>query len=173
MTVITLSYAAALTLGWPLVKFSVVGDGSDYSKITALPGSAPLPTQAQLDAWIAVRARQQITLAIKTKRDALRFNGGIYYAGHWFLSTLQAATEYITMAGAPGPGDTVLRNNWRTMDGAQVQMTPNLAKALLNAGVAQAAAIDDAAQTHKAAVAAASAPTLYDYSGGWPTVYTP
>jgi|GEM_PF-3479412 len=112
----------------------------------------------------------QVWERIKTERDRLRFNGGVKVNDHWFLSTAIAAGEYNSLAliSVGLPDQTVLRKEWRTMDGTTVDMTPLLVKQILTAGFAQIAAIDDAAQVHKALMEASANPESYDFSSGWP-----
>lgn len=59
------TYVQALTIGYPGVVFSATGDGSIYTNITWISGTA-MPTQAELDTWIAanpnaVALSQEIT----------------------------------------------------------------------------------------------------------------
>ena len=110
---------------------------------------------------------------IKAKRDRLRFDGGVLVGGHWFLTTAQATSEYnsLVLIGASLPDHSVLRADWRTMDDTLVDMTPSLARSIIAAGFSQIAAIDDAAQSHKAALKIAADPANYDFSTGWPPVF--
>jgi hypothetical protein len=115
--------------------------------------------------------RQTVWSAIKTKRDQLRFVGGVQVNDHWFKSDQIAVSEYNSIISLGIPDATVLRANWRTMDNGEVAMTPLLAKQIIQAGFAQAAAIDDAAQVHKTAMEASNDPANYDFSGGWPVTF--
>jgi hypothetical protein len=115
--------------------------------------------------------RQSVWSSIKSKRDKLRFVGGVQVNGHWFKSDQIAVSEYNSIISLGLPDSTVLRHNWRTMDNGEVAMTPLLAKQIIQAGFAQAAAIDDAAQVHKAAMEASENPASYDFSGGWPVIF--
>ena len=121
----------------------------------------------------ALLVKQEVWGKIKAKRDQLRFDGGVKVGMHWFLSSEIATSEYNTLLllSAGIPDTTVLRANWRTIDGAVVDMTPALVKQILTAGFAQVAAIDDAAQTHRAAMEAAADPAAYNYSAGWPATF--
>lgn len=123
------------------------------------------------------RPRDQVTgpvcELIKAERDRRRFDGGVKVGEHWFLSTSIATGEYnsLILMAAGLPGGTVLRAGWRTMDGAAVDMTPDLVKQILVAGFAQVAAIDDAAEAHKVAMLATENPYAYDYREDWPQTY--
>lgn len=135
-------------------------------------------TQAEEDAAVAADRSAAISAkwqAIKAKRDSLRFDGGVLVQGHWFLTTAIAQNEYnsLFLLGVNLPASAVLRANWRTMSGATVDMTVGLVSEILSAGFAKIAAIDDAAQAHKAALEAAANPGAYDFSAGWPAVYQP
>lgn len=109
--------------------------------------------------------------AIKAERDRRRFDGGVQVGGHWYLSNQTACVEYNSIINLGLPDAAVIRPNWRTMNGAAVPMSPGLAKQIIVAGLAQAAAIDDAAQAHKAAMLASADPSVYAFSGGWPEIY--
>lgn len=110
---------------------------------------------------------------VKAERDRRRFDGGVQVGQHWYLSNSVATGEYsvLLQISAGLPDTTVLRQNWRTMDGGLVDMTPALARQIINAGFARVAEIDDAALVHKAAIEASNEPASYDYSTGWPQTY--
>jgi hypothetical protein len=124
-------------------------------------------------------AKDAVIAQIKAKRDDVRFNGGVKVGVYWFLSTLQATTEYTTLLNLATIGnigqDEVLRAKWRTMeDGVDVDMTPALVPQILQAGFFKVAANDDVAEAHIAAVRALDnedAVKAYDFSGNWPEVY--
>jgi hypothetical protein len=64
-----LTYLEAINKGYPGVQCSAIGDGSVYSSITWEAGS-PMPTQAELDNWIAVLAfRNRFTQTEKITID--------------------------------------------------------------------------------------------------------
>jgi hypothetical protein len=111
---------------------------------------------------------------IKVERDRRRLEGGVKVSQHWFLSHDRAVGEYTALAtiGAALPDSYVLRAGWRTMaQGVTVDMTPALVRQILQAGFATLAAIDDAAQAHRAAMEASSDPAGYDFSTGWPPAF--
>jgi hypothetical protein len=134
-------------------------------KIWIAAGNSPLPANPMLPAGIWEK--------IKQKRDKLRFEGGVKVGANWYKSTQIAIGEYNALLLLYGtlPDTTVLRAAWRTMNGALIDMTPALCRAILMAGVAQVAAIDDVSQAHKAAMEANATPEIYDYSTGWPITY--
>ena len=111
---------------------------------------------------------------IKAERDRRRFEGGVKVGDHWYLSTAVAMSEYnsLTLLSTGRPDNTVLRSGWRTMDGAKVDMTAGLVRQILLAGFATVAANDDAAEAHKAALVACDDPALYDFSFGWPSIFS-
>lgn len=126
---------------------------------------------AEIPATPIENIRASTWSSIKTKRDQLRFDGGVKVNGHWFKSNQIATAEYNSIISLGLPDSTVLRANWRTMDNGEVVMTPLLAKQIIQAGFTQAAAIDDAAQTHKAAMESSENPANYDFSNGWPETF--
>jgi len=131
--------------------------------------------QVQIDQQISDDKKSQWNLIV-TKRDNLRLEGGVKVGTNWFKSTDRAVTEYnslINIATASSlPGTTVMRSGWRTMvEGVTVDMTPDLAKQILAAGLTQLAAIDDAAEAHRTAMEASTDPAAYDFSTGWPETF--
>lgn len=147
-------------------------DNDDYSFM--LPtGSVKITDQEakQINSIPIEKIKANKFEEIKSKRDYLRFNGGIKVGDNWFLSTQIAATEYNSIINLEVSNTTVVRSNWRTMNGALVDMTKSLAKQIIAAGIQQAAAIDDAALAHKAAMEASADPAAYDFSGGWPETF--
>lgn len=133
-----------------------------------LPGDRAATTDE-----ISAAFKLKIWDAIKAERDRRQLDGGVKVGQHWFLSTERATSEYNTIVNATRaiPDTTIIRAGWRTMDGAEIDMTPSLAIQILTAGIAQRCAIDDAAQSHKAALQASSDPLAYDLSTGWPAIY--
>lgn len=109
---------------------------------------------------------------IKAERDR-RNAGGVKVGSKWFHSDQTSVIQYnsLMMLGAKLPEGTVLRKDWRTMDGSTVDMTPALVAQILTAGLAAFAANDDAAQTHKNNRDASGNPAAYDFSTGWPPVF--
>lgn len=151
--------------------YAVRNDGAGWR---AIDGPDDCSADERYSATQPVQEASQVRAAtwasIRAERDRRRFNSGVEVGGHWFLSTAIAAGEYNSLAllSAGLPDNTVLRANWRTMDGATVDMTPALVRQILAAGFAAVAAIDDAAQVHKAAMEASADPAAYDFSSGWP-----
>jgi hypothetical protein len=128
------------------------------------------------DAVRLADAKALMTDRIKAERDRRQQDGGVKVGANWFLSSDREAGRYNSLIGiavaAGAPGDFVLRAAWRTMvDGVTQDMTPNLARQILSAGMTQFAAIDDAALVHIAAMEASADPLAYDYSAGWPAVF--
>ena len=113
---------------------------------------------------------------IKAERERRQMEGGVLVGGKWFLSNDREAGRYgliITAAQKAGaPGSYVMRAAWRTMeDGVTQDMTADLAGQIIVAGLAQFAAIDDAAQAHRAAMEASADPAAYSFASGWPAIY--
>lgn len=154
-----------------LVVSRTLADGRMESclVVTLATDIAPLPADVPTLAQnIAAKWEQ-----IKAERERRRFDGGAKVGTLWYLSTAVATTEYNALLhlAAGIPLGTVLRTNWRSMSGDVIDMTPALVKSILNAGFAQIAAIDDAAQVHRTAMEASADPAAYDYSTGWPLVF--
>lgn len=151
-------------------------DKDGYYQVEVAEGQEPpewtralTPCSVQPASFDIVKA--SVWNRIKTERDRRRFEGGIFVSGHWFLSTPVAAAEYSTIVNLELPEETILRTNWRTMDGAEVPMSPALARQIIVAGFSRDAAIDDAATAHKMDMEASQDPSAYNFSNGWPQTF--
>lgn len=115
---------------------------------------------------------------IKAERDRRTEYGGVLVDGRWFDTDMKSAVRYKMLADAAfaqgAAKNAVLREGWRPMDveaKGEVAMTYDLLLKIIAAGIAQAFAIDDAAEVHKAAMEACPDPSSYDFSSGWPTAF--
>lgn len=120
--------------------------------------------------------------AIKVRRDALK-SGGVQVGEHWFHSDADSRiqhlglkdkardllagggvmTDAITILGQPVP--------WKTLSGAFVMMTAQLAFDIVT-GVGNLDAMAfGAAELHRQAMEASPEPLAYDFSAGWPASY--
>lgn len=126
-------------------------------------------SQEQIDAYKASSALARWE-AIKVERDR-REVGGVLVGTKWFHSDATSRIKQIAlvMAGANLPAGL----QWKTMDGSFVNMTQALAGQIFGASLAATSAIFAKAEEHKAAMEAAENPAVYDFSEGWPTIYTP
>lgn len=120
--------------------------------------------------------------AIKARRDALK-SAGVQVGEHWFHSDADsriqhlglkdkardllaaggAMTDAITILGQPVP--------WKTLSGAFVPMTAQLAFDIVTAVGNLDARAFAAAESHRQAMEAAADPLTYDFSAGWPASY--
>lgn len=136
-------------------------------------------------------ARDAAWESIKQHRTSSSNAGGYKVAvggvDKWFHSDAKSQTQQLGLArradrieAAGGDMDAVFAGNgpggllyWKTMDGSYVPMTASLAQAVFDAAEAQDMAIFAAAEQHGAAMRLELNPAEYDYSGGWPEVFTP
>jgi hypothetical protein len=148
--------------------------------IRVLPESAIPASREHRSAWVynadksavvadpsAVKA--EVWEKIKAKRDALSEHGGYQAGGKWFHSDAKSKTQQLALAMM---GAAVPPVQWKTMDGSFVAMTQTLAAQIFAAAAAQDMAIFAAAEAHKAAMEASPDPAAYDFSGGWPVVFS-
>jgi hypothetical protein len=107
---------------------------------------------------------------IKSERDRRIQICGYKVGNNWYHSDTFSRTQQmgLVMLGANIPAGT----KWKTMDGSFVTMTQTLAGQIFAAAVAKDIATFAAAETHIAAVKASDTPNSYDFSQGWPEVYT-
>jgi len=126
----------------------------------------------QFDAALAAAQREADELtaweAIKAERDRRTQQGGFQASGHWFHSDTFSRSQQL---GLVMMGQAIPAIQWKTMSGAFVTMTANLAQAIFAAGAASDQAIFAAAEQHYAAMQASADPLTYDYSAGWPAAY--
>jgi hypothetical protein len=126
----------------------------------------------QFDAALATAQREADELtawgAIKSERDRRTQQGGYQANGHWFHSDTFSRSQQL---GLVMMGQAIPAIQWKTMSGAFVTMTANLAQAIFAAGAASDQAIFAAAEQHYAAMQASDDPLAYDCSAGWPAAY--
>lgn len=112
----------------------------------------------------------QIWTQIQTKRDHLTNTGGYKVADKWFHSDPKSRSQQLNLGLL---GDNLPKDlNWKTMDGSFVSMTPALVQQVLAAAAISDQAIFTAAEVHKAAMEASENPAAYDFSTGWPEVFS-
>ena len=164
-----ISYLQALSLNWPNVGVKCTGNIHTYESIEWENGD-PLPSKAEMDAWILDYTKRLVWLGIQKERDR-RKAGGVKVGEHWFHSDDSSRIQQLALVifGANMPSNIM----WKTMSGAFVEMTPSLILSIFQASAAQDMAIFTAAETHKAQMMASPDPENYDFSTGWPdTMYT-
>jgi hypothetical protein len=106
--------------------------------------------------------------SIKSERDRRTLTGGYQANGYWFHSDQLSRDQQLKLKLA---GENVPRVAWKTMSGEFVQMSPELAEAIVLASGDSDIAIFAAAEAHRAAMLAAADPAAYDYSQDWPLTY--
>lgn len=162
------SYIDVLSLEYPNVQASALGDGTDYEYLHVDPAGDPLPSKSVLDARRDYWTRVWVWQAIKAERDARQQNG-VRVGNNWFHSDVSSRIQQLALvifaANLP-PGI-----QWKCLDGAFVTMTPTLAVQIFQASAASDIAIFTIAETHKAQMMASVNPLSYDYSTGWPPTY--
>lgn len=111
---------------------------------------------------------QKIWDGIKAERDRRTLTGGYQVNGYWFHADQLSRDQQLKLKLA---GENVPRVAWKTMSGEFLQMTPELAEAIVLASGDSDIAIFAAAEAHRAAMLASPDPAAYDYSQGWPLTY--
>lgn len=108
--------------------------------------------------------------AIKEKRDIHTYSGGYKVNEKWFHSDPNSRSQQLALSLQ---GETLPKDlQWKTMDGSFIAMTPELARQILAASTASDQAIFRAAETHKAAMENCENPADYDFSTGWPEIFS-
>lgn len=106
-----------------------------------------------------------ITQQIKADRDRRKI-AGTPVGEHAFHSDPDSRIQQIglVMMGAALPAGI----QWKTIGGAFVEMTPQLAGQIFQATASRDVALFAAAEAHIAAAAASDDPLAYDSTAGWP-----
>jgi hypothetical protein len=162
------TYIDAISKGYPGVNCYSAGDGSIYENIIWQEGP-PLPSKADLDAWIAADIKVDMWDAIKAERDRRKNDGGYKVGANWYHSDTSSRIQQLglVMMGANLPANLY----WKTMGGGFVVMTQTLALQIFQTAAASDMAIFTVAEQKKAAMLASADPATYDYLSGWPLIY--
>lgn len=133
----------------------------DSYRLDFSDGSTRLATGEEIHAAALALATQQI----KADRDR-RKSLGTPVGAHVFHSDPDSRIQQIglVMMGASLPTGIM----WKTVGGAFVEMTPQLAGQIFQATAARDVALFAAAEAHIAAAALLDDPLTYDFSAGWP-----
>ena len=144
-------------------------------------------TEEQAAIWTALRwdgsslvakpttvSVDEIANRIREERDRRKLEGGymvnVSGVDKWFHSDTFSRTQQLglVLLGSNIPSGV----QWKTMDGSFVTMSQTLAGQIFSSAAQQDIATFEAAETHIAAMTASANPAAYDYSGGWPAIYT-
>lgn len=107
---------------------------------------------------------------IKAERDHRTESGGYKVNDKWFHSDQVSRTQQL---GLVLMGNNFPENlQWKTMDGSFITMTSTLAQQILAAAAISDQTIFANAEIHRAAMEISDNPMEYDYSAGWPTMYS-
>lgn len=150
-----------LEVGHTVIASSDVQIGWAYDDIKFIDTSPPVPLiDRQTAAWNDIKAH----------RDHLTETGGYKVGTKWYHSDQKSRSQQLglVLLGANIPANT----QWKTLDGSFILMTQTLAGQILVAAAVSDMTIFAAAETHKTAMEASADPSAYDFSTGWPAVYT-
>lgn len=129
-------------------------------------------------------AKAKMWNAIRAKRDDHILNGGYFVIDHWYYSDLISRSQYLTNArkadivqAANGDMDeafTILGHTVavKTMDDGYIPLTPTLAHAIVGAAEVQEFLTYVAALVHNSAMESTPNPEDYDFTSGWPAIWT-
>jgi hypothetical protein len=124
-------------------------------------GNTPalLPKATAAEMWERIKAERE-------RRKA----GGYKVGTQWYHSDADSRIQQLglLMMGANIP----VGLRWKTLDGTFVDMTPTLAQQVFAAAASSDQAIFAVAETHRVAMEASADPAAYDFSTGWPAVFT-
>lgn len=161
------SYVELITEFYPDITVSANGDGYDYDTLVS---EQELPTKEDLDTKSIYSLRKAMWKEIQERRD-YRKGAGVKVAGNWFHSDDTSRIQQIalTMLGANMPAGIM----WKTMQGTFVEMSPTLAGQIFQTIIGSDKAVFGKAETHRQAmILSGDSPELYDYTTGWPMIYS-
>lgn len=155
---------------YPNVRVTSLGIGNVYEDLMHVGGD-PIPSKAVLDADVLAQIKKLMWLKIQDERTR-RQNGGVFInsVSKWFHSDQTSRIQQLglVMMGASLPAGIM----WKTMDGTFVEMTQTLANAIFNAVATLDQQAFGVAENHRVSMEASATPATYDFSGGWPAIYT-
>lgn len=139
---------------------SAVGDSTGFV-LKLSDGTSRNATPQEVHAAALALASQRI----KADRDRRKI-AGTPVGEHAFHSDPDSRIQQIglVMMGAALPAGI----QWKTIGGAFVEMTPQLAGQIFQATASRDVALFAAAEAHIAAAAASDDPLAYDSTAGWP-----
>ena len=141
---------------------------TDYAEYQSWLAEGNTPEPADQTTLAEIKAAKWE--AIKAERQRRTLSGGYQAGGKWFHSDLISRGQQLglnVLNGSVPPGIM-----WKTMDGSFIEMTWALAQQILAAASQSDRAIFLAAEAHKVAMEASADPANYDFSSGWPPVYS-
>lgn len=110
---------------------------------------------------------------IKTKREAVLL-GGFRVEDKWFHSDSDSLRKYQYLSQHVKSSKTSEPSIlWKTMDGSKVELTPALVKLIDKAAFLFQLEVFEVAEKHKAEMLKTDEPFKYDFSQGWPEIYSP
>lgn len=152
---------------WPDLNVQTSGDPYDYD---ALQSDQPIPTKEELDSKSIYVLRKAVWKEIQERRD-FRKGAGVKIGGNWFHSDDTSRIQQIAlvMLGANMPPGIM----WKTMQGTFVEMTPQLAGQIFQTIIGSDKAVFGKAESHRQAmILSETPPEQYDYTTGWPMIYS-
>lgn len=142
------------------------------------PADTPSLAAQQADVWSAIKAKRVVIcgsgVEVATATGVLK----------WFQTDDTSRLQYLglkdtardMLAAGHAMSDALQLDgqavNWKTYDNAFVALTLQNAFDIVAAVKTLDAQAFANAETHHAAMIKAADPTMYDYSTGWPTIYT-
>lgn len=150
------------------------GDTLDVvnGRVVVIPKPAPTIAEIHGAKWEAIKAERD-------RRKA----GGFKVGALWFHSDADSRIQHLGLKDKArdllAAGGTMTDNlailgqpvRWKTMDGSFATVTAQLAFDIMAAAGDLDARLFAVAETHRAAMDAASDPAAYDFSAGWPETF--
>lgn len=158
------------------MKYTINGTWVNDDTVKSLPAGA---VELSDVAWVnrqnipflpsLQEAKEKQWEAIKTHRDYISGHS-VSVGANWFHSDTKSRLQQVglVMMGASLP----VGLQWKKLDGVFITMTPTLAGQIFQTTAMRDQAVFAVAETHRVAMEASADPANYDFSGGWPAIYT-
>lgn len=173
-----MNYLECLGRSFPNVRVSCIGSPTVYTNLRVEEGSDPLPVVEDLEAQNFKNLQEDMWYAIEAERDRRYEVSGtpVEYNGEtlWFHSDFASKQKQIALAMVAGteglPEYPEIR--WRMMNKQYVVMTNELAGLIFKHAIMRENEIFQAADNHRYAMLTVVDPTAYDFSSGWPEMFS-
>ena len=167
-----MNYVDCIGRSYPTIEVECMDDPTVYANVVHIGGPA-IPPMEELQAKQLESDRDDMWDKIQEERYRREQFGGTNVEGIWFHSDDTSKIKQNSMTVAAGLGLLEpLSIKWKRMDKQFVEMTNDLAIMIFMKAMATVEAIFQHAEYHKAQMLLSADPLSYDYSGGWPEMFS-
>jgi hypothetical protein len=139
-------------------------------------GGLPMPTKDAIDAAMLNARREAMWDKLQAHRDWREQNNGtpvmVNGVQKWFHSDDPSKIKQLALVKAADLNQMPADLQWKTMDRSFVTMTNDLAYSIYIEAMMMSTQIFAVAEQHRQNLMASDNPEAYDYSGGWPQMFS-